>query len=65
MNEDRKKIDAEKDIIIPAYKTNKFYKVSKEDYNGLLHKHITKDYRKTDEKAFDDNTEKDKETSWG
>ena len=48
-------------MIIPADKKNNFYKVSKEDYNGLLQKHITKDYRKTDEKAFDDNTEKDKE----
>ena len=61
LNDDRKKINAEKDMIIPADKTNNFYKVSKEDYNGLLQKHITKDYRKTDEKAFDDNTEKDKE----
>ena len=47
-------------MIIAADKTNNYYKIKKDDYDELLHKHITKDYKKADEKDFDDTTKEDK-----
>ena len=55
-NDDSKKIKDETNMIIAADKTNNFYKVNKEDYESLLEKNITKNYKKTDDKTFDDNT---------
>ena len=44
-----------------ADKTTNFYKLKKDDYNELLQKHITKDYKKTNDDIFENNTKKDKE----
>ena len=60
LKDDAKNINDEKRMIVAADKTNNFYKVRKDEYDELLQKHITKDYKKTDEKAFDDNTKDDK-----
>ena len=46
LNGDSKKIKGETNMIIAADKTSNFYKVSKTDYEALLEKNITKDYKK-------------------
>ena len=38
-------------LYVPADKTTKFYKLTQENYNDLLKKNITKEYKKTDESA--------------
>ena len=40
-------------VFLKADKTTNIYKVSKEEYNKLLTENITKDYKKTTEKAVD------------
>ena len=54
-------VENETKLIIAADKTRNFYKLEKEDHDELLEKHITKDYKKSNDKAFEDTTKKDKE----
>ena len=46
LRDDMKKIKAEKNLIVPADKTNNFYLVNKQTYENLLINTITKDYKK-------------------
>ena len=57
---DVKNVEKVKELILAADKTNNFYKVKKEDHDVLLQKHITKDYKKAQEGAFENNTKADK-----
>ena len=51
LRDDMKKIKAEKNLIVPADKTNNFYLVNKQTYENLLINTITKDYKKADQNA--------------
>ena len=61
LKEDIKKINDEQRMIIAADKTTNYYKVTKENHDELLKKHINKDYRKADEQTVKDITKVDKE----
>ena len=54
------KIDNEKNIILPADKTNNFYSVEPEKYLDMLNKNIQKEYKKTDRKTIENVYKKDK-----
>ena len=47
---DLNKIKREKKLLIPADKTNNYYKLSSEQYENLITKGIQKEYKKTNEK---------------
>ena len=53
---DTKKIANEDKLIISADITNNFYKLNVNDYDELLEKHITKEYKKADENMVDEIT---------
>ena len=53
LKDDAKNINDEKRMIVAADKTNNFYKVRKDEYDELLQKHITKDYKKGNENVVD------------
>ena len=46
LKEDIKRINESEKLIVPADKTQNFYKVSKEDYNKILQENVTKEYKK-------------------
>ena len=49
---DFKDLEKEAKMIIAADKTNNYYKVKNDDYDELLDKNITKDYKKAPRQAF-------------
>jgi hypothetical protein len=61
LKKDEKDIEKENRMIIPADKTSNYYKVVREDYDELLQKNITKDYKKATEESFENTTKIDKE----
>ena len=61
LKNDIKDMENEEKMIIAADKTNNFYKLEAEEYDQLLQKNVMKDYKKIDEKAFDDNTKKERD----
>ena len=46
LRSDIKKINNDNHLFIPADKTSKFYKLSKDQYEGLINKSIHKRYKK-------------------
>ena len=61
LKKDAKDIGKEPKMIVPADKTNNFYKLEETKYDEPLQKHINKDYRKADATLADDITKVDKE----
>ena len=57
---DKETIESESRMFIAADKTTNYYKVEKDKHEELLVKHITKDYKKSNNKAVDDITKADK-----
>ena len=53
LKKDLKIIKAAKEIIVPADKSTNYYKADNETYEILLHRNITKDYKKADESVID------------
>ena len=49
---DIKDIEKESKLIVAADKTTNFYKIKNEDYDELLAKNITKDYKKATRVSF-------------
>ena len=46
LSNDMKNIKKSESLFVPADKTNNFYKMDTSTYNNLLHKSITKTYKK-------------------
>ena len=46
MKEDLKLINSSKNIFLSAYKTQKFYEITKEDSEKIIHVNVTKKYKK-------------------
>ena len=46
LKDDLKLINSSKNIFLSADKTQNFYKITKEDYEKILHKNVTKKYQK-------------------
>ena len=46
LKEDLKLINSSKNIFLSADKTQNFYEISKEDYEKIIHKDVTKKYKK-------------------
>ena len=61
LKKDAIKIAKDDKLIVPADKTNNFYKLDVDKYDELLEKHITKDYKKADNNLVDEITKVDKE----
>ena len=39
-------------LLIPAYKTNNLYRLTTNEYNKLLTKNVSKNYKKTDKSSL-------------
>ena len=63
LRNDLRDIRNEDKIIVAADKTRNFYKMEKEQYNELLEKNITKDYKKCEDRVVDDITKDDKKVA--
>ena len=61
LKKDAIKIDNEKKLIVPADKTHNFYKMSVDDYDELIEKNVTKDYKKAEDNLVDEITKVDKD----
>ena len=46
LKEDLKLINSSKNIFLSADKTQNFYEITKEDYEKIIHKDVTKKYKK-------------------
>ena len=53
MAKDIKTINGSKDLIVSSDKTNNFYFISKNEYDNLLQKNLTKNYKKAPDKYFE------------
>ena len=53
MAKDIKKINSSKDLIVSSDKTNNLYFISKNEYDHLLQKNLTKNYKKAPDKYLD------------
>ena len=61
LKKDAMKIKHEKKLIVSADKTHNYYKIENKDYDELLKKHITKDYKKAKDSFAENTTKVDKE----
>ena len=59
LRNEKRNIQNESKLLIAADKTANYYKVDKETHEELMQKHITKDYKKTDDKTVGDITKDD------
>ena len=56
-----RELNQENKIYVAADKTSNYYKVEKDDYEEMILKNVTKDYKKTNDKFVDKVNEKDKD----
>ena len=61
LKKDLKTIRDEKRVFVPADKSTNYYKVEQDTYKNLLHKNITKDYKKANRDIAEKIDLKDKE----
>ena len=54
-------MNQENKIYVAADKTSNYYKVEKDDYEEMILKNVTKDYKKTNDKFVDKVNEKDRD----
>ena len=52
MAKDIKKINNSKDLIVSSNKTNNLYFISKNEYDHLLQRNVTKNYKKAPDKYY-------------
>ena len=60
LRDDIKKINNDNHLFIPADKTSNFYKLSKDQYEGLINKSIHKEYKKSSEATVREVTKEDR-----
>ena len=61
LKEDCKKIKQEKRVLVAADKTTNFYKMDAKDYNKLVEKSVTSEYKKTTKDKVDKITDEDRQ----